>query len=87
MKAFAKSSLGWLCGGLALLVLYNLWNNAGFVKITLHEGHLYGVPVDILTQGSRVTLLSSRPQILPSEDRDVADRSRRAAACPTAAPA
>jgi galactofuranose transport system permease protein len=58
MKAFAKSSLGWLCAGLVLLVAYNLWNNPAFGKISLHDGHLYGVPVDILTQGSRTMLLA-----------------------------
>ncbi len=58
MKAFAKSSLGWLCAGLALLVVYNVWHHPDFIKITLHDGHLYGVPVDIFTQGSRTMLLA-----------------------------
>ena len=58
MKVFFKSSLGWLCAGLALLVAYNVWHNPDFIKITLRDGHLYGVPVDIFTQGSRTMLLA-----------------------------
>jgi simple sugar transport system permease protein len=48
----------WLIAGLLLLVASNLWSNSAFLKITLHEGHLYGVPIDILTQGSRTMILA-----------------------------
>ena len=58
MKAFARTPLAWLVAGLALLIAYNLWSNPAFLKITIHEGHLYGVPIDILTQGSRTMLLA-----------------------------
>jgi simple sugar transport system permease protein len=44
--------------GLAALVLLNAIFNPGFLRITLLEGHLYGVPVDILNQGSRTMLVA-----------------------------
>src|SRR3954462_5555177 len=58
MKARAHSSHIWLLAGLALLVVLNLVSNPALLKITLQDGHLYGVPVDILTQGSRTLLLA-----------------------------
>ncbi len=58
MKARLPSSLLWLVAGLVLLVALNLASNPAFLKITLHEGHLYGVPIDILTQGSRTMVVA-----------------------------
>src|SRR5437763_13119902 len=58
MKAFLRSSLLWLALGLAALVLVNLISNPAFLRITLHDGHVYGVPVDILMEGSRTMLLA-----------------------------
>ena len=58
MKAFARTPIAWLLAGLALLVALNLASNPSFLSITLHDGHLYGVPIDILTQGSRTMLLA-----------------------------
>src|SRR3954462_15245680 len=58
MKARAHSSHIWLLAGLALLVVLNLVSNPALLKITLQDGHLYGVPIDILTQGSRTMLLA-----------------------------
>lgn len=51
-------SLLWLVAGLLLLVAFNLVSNPAFLKVTIHEGHLYGVPIDILLQGSRTMLLA-----------------------------
>lgn len=58
MKALLRSSLFWLVAGLGLLVLFNLTQDPAFLKITTLDGHLYGVPIDILTQGSRTMLLA-----------------------------
>jgi simple sugar transport system permease protein len=58
MKARAKSPVLWPLLGLAALVLLNAVHDLGFLKITLLDGHLYGVPVDILTQGSRTMLVA-----------------------------
>jgi len=53
-----RSAITWLVTGLVLLAGFNLVSNPAFLKITVHEGHLYGVPIDILMQGSRTMLLA-----------------------------
>ena len=58
MKSRAKSPIAWPLAGLAALVLLNAVHDLGFLKITLFDGHLYGVPIDILTQGSRTMLVA-----------------------------
>jgi len=58
MKPEAKSPIFWPLAGLVALVLLNAVHDLGFLKITLLDGHLYGVPVDILTQGSRTMLVA-----------------------------
>jgi simple sugar transport system permease protein len=58
MKSVARSSLFWLLAGLVALVVVNLGYDSAFLKISVHEGHLYGIPIDILTQGSRTMLLA-----------------------------
>src|SRR5436190_6972879 len=58
MKIRARSSIVWLVAGLGVLIALNLASNAEFLKITVHDGHLYGVPIDILTQGSRTMLVA-----------------------------
>ena len=49
---------GWLLAGLAALVVLNLISNPAFLSVTVRDGHLYGVPIDILNQGSRTLLLA-----------------------------
>ena len=49
---------GWLLAGLAALLLANLAADPAFLNLTVRDGHLYGVPVDILNQGSRTMLLA-----------------------------
>ncbi|MEO7414400.1 MAG: ABC transporter permease [Opitutaceae bacterium] len=44
--------------GLAGLILLNVLKTPGFLSVTLLDGHLYGTPVDIFTQGSRTMLLA-----------------------------
>src|SRR6266542_2896409 len=58
MKLRAHASHLWLLAGLALLIAINLVADPAFLKITLHDGHVYGVPIDIFTQGSRTMLLA-----------------------------
>ena len=58
MTGWKKSSHLWLLAGIALLIAINLIADPAFLKITLHDGHLYGVAVDVLTQGSRTMLLA-----------------------------
>ena len=58
MKPRARFPVFWPLLGLVALVLLNAVHDLGFLKVTLLEGHLYGVPVDILTQGSRTLLVA-----------------------------
>ena len=54
----ARSPLIWPLAGFMALLLLNAAFNPAFLKITLLDGHLYGVPVDILVQGSRTMLVA-----------------------------
>ncbi len=58
MKSQRPISLLWLIAGLVVLVLANLVSNPAFLSITVQDGHLYGVPIDIFNQGSRTMLLA-----------------------------
>lgn len=58
MKARARFPVLWPLLGLVVLVLLNAIHDIGFLKITVLEGHLYGVAIDILTQGSRTLLVA-----------------------------
>src|SRR3954467_5958332 len=58
MNLRAKFPVFWPLIGLAALVLLNAVHDLAFLKITLLGGHLYGVPVDILSQGSRTMLVA-----------------------------
>ncbi len=58
MKAGRPISMSWLIAGLVVLVLVNLVSNPAFLSITVQDGHLYGVPIDIFNQGSRTMLLA-----------------------------
>src|SRR5712671_6952009 len=52
------TTLVWALAGLALLLLFNFLFTPGFFVVTVREGHLYGVLIDILNNGSKVMLLS-----------------------------
>ena len=58
MTPLRRSPVIWPLIGLALLVVLNAVMNPAFLRITLLGGHVYGVPVDILVQGSRTMLLA-----------------------------
>ena len=53
-----RSPVLWPLAGLIALVLLNAAFNPTFLKITLLDSHLYGVPIDILAQGSRTMLVA-----------------------------
>lgn len=50
--------VAWPLAGLLALIVFNAIFDPAFLKITLLDGHLYGVPVDIFTQGSRTMLVA-----------------------------
>ncbi|HTL69603.1 MAG TPA: ABC transporter permease [Lacunisphaera sp.] len=54
----ARAPVFWPLVGLAALVLLNAVFEPGFLKVTVLNGHLFGVPMDILTQGSRTMLVA-----------------------------
>jgi simple sugar transport system permease protein len=54
----ARSPVFWPLIGLVALLVLNAVHDLGFLKLTLQDGHLYGVPVDILAQGSRTMLVA-----------------------------
>lgn len=58
MSKSARSPVFWPALGLLALLVLNAVFNPAFLKITLLDGHLYGVPVDILSQGSRTLLVA-----------------------------
>ena len=58
MKTRIHSPVLWPLVGLIALLLVNAIFDPNFVKVVVHDGHLYGMPVDILTQGSRTMLVA-----------------------------
>jgi len=48
----------WPLVGILLLVVVNLVQNPGFLGVSFLDGHLFGAPIDILNQGSRVLLVA-----------------------------
>jgi simple sugar transport system permease protein len=52
------TTLVWALAGLALLLLFNFLFTPGFFVVTVRDGHLYGVLIDILNNGAKVMLLS-----------------------------
>lgn len=53
-----QSPLLWPIVGLILLVAVNVVLAPSFLRITVIDGHLYGLPIDILNQGARGMLLA-----------------------------
>ncbi len=53
-----RSPVWWPAIGLVLLIAVNAVFDSGFLKLSVVDGHLYGTPVDIFNQGSRVMLLA-----------------------------
>lgn len=58
MKRFLHSPVAWPLGGLLVLIVFNAILRPDFLQVTLLDGHLFGVPVDILNQGARALVLA-----------------------------
>ena len=58
VKSFLRSPIAWPLAGLLLLIVVNLIRDPGFLSVSVFEGRLFGVPVDILNQGSRIMILA-----------------------------
>ena len=57
-RELLRSPVAWPLAGLLLLVLVNVLINPAFLRVTLLDGHLFGVPVDILNEGARPLVLA-----------------------------
>ncbi len=57
-RFFSGGTLLWPVLSLLALLLFNLVFKPSFFHISVQDGHLYGTPVDIFHQGSKVMLLS-----------------------------
>src|SRR5687768_12118806 len=58
MKSFVRTPIAWLLAGILALMVVNLLSDPAFIRITVQDGHLYGVLIDVFTQGSRTMLLA-----------------------------
>jgi len=55
---FSGGNLLWPLVGLAFLLIFNAAFSSGFFSLKILDGRLYGTPVDIFHQGSKVMLLA-----------------------------
>jgi simple sugar transport system permease protein len=51
-----RSPVVWPIAGLLLLVLANLVRDPAFLRVSSFEGHLAGVPIDILKEGAQIEI-------------------------------
>ena len=58
MRRHLQSPVAWPIAGLIALVIINATLRAEFLHITILDGHLFGIPVDILNQGARALVLA-----------------------------
>jgi simple sugar transport system permease protein len=58
LRALLRAPVAWPLAGLLLLVVVNLVRDPAFLRLSVFDGHLFGVPVDILNQGSRIMILA-----------------------------
>jgi simple sugar transport system permease protein len=52
------SPIVWPLAGILVLLIANLIQNPAFLRISVLDGHLFGAPIDILNQGSRVMIVA-----------------------------
>ena len=58
LSTLRRSPVLWPLAGILLLVVVNLVQNPGFLSVSFLDGHLFGAPIDILNQGSRILLVA-----------------------------
>ncbi len=57
-RSWFSSPVIWPLAGILLLIVANLVRDPAFLKLSIFQGHLFGVPVDILNQGSRIMIVA-----------------------------
>jgi simple sugar transport system permease protein len=58
VRQFLRSPVLWPLAGIALLLVANLILKPGFLNITVLDGHLYGLPIDVLNRGAKTLILA-----------------------------
>lgn len=58
LRHFLKSPVLWPLAGIFLLLIANLVLKPGFLNITVLDGHLYGLPIDVLNRGAKTLILA-----------------------------
>ncbi|AOS46364.1 Inner membrane ABC transporter permease protein YtfT [Lacunisphaera limnophila] len=58
LRHFLKSPVLWPLAGIFLLLVANLVLKPGFLTITVLDGHLYGLPIDVLNRGAKTLILA-----------------------------
>jgi galactofuranose transport system permease protein len=58
MRSFLRSPVLWPLAGIGLLLIANLVLKPGFLNITVLDGHLYGLPIDVLNRGAKTLILA-----------------------------
>lgn len=58
IRDFRRSPAVWPLAGIVFLIVVNLIMDPAFLRISVFDGHLFGVPIDILNQGSRIMVLA-----------------------------
>lgn len=57
-RRFLHSPVVWPMVGLLLLVVANCLHSPAFLSLRMLDGHLYGLPIDILIEGARTMVLA-----------------------------
>jgi galactofuranose transport system permease protein len=58
VRQLFRSPVLWPLAGIALLLIANLILKPGFLNITVLDGHLYGLPIDVLNRGAKTLILA-----------------------------
>lgn len=58
LRRFLRSPVVWPLAGLLVLVLANVLHSPAFLSLKVIDGHLYGLPIDILNEGARAMVLA-----------------------------
>ncbi len=58
VRRFLHSPVLWPLAGILLLLVANLLLKPGFLNITVLDGHLYGLPIDVLNRGAKTLILA-----------------------------
>ncbi len=58
LRRFLRSPVVWPLAGIVLLVAVNLVLKPSFLHVTVLDGHLYGLPIDVLNRGAKTIVVA-----------------------------